>query len=117
IVLGVIPLAAAFDVLSLPLLIGVVLVFGTLSLAYDAAHQSFPPSLVPPELLTPAYARLEQTTAVTQTGGPVFAGALIKLVGWPAAILVDAVSYLLSGLLGSSSAAGSPRSPFCQRRL
>ncbi len=85
VVLGVIPLAAAFDVLSLPLLIGVVLVFGTLSLAYDAAHQSFPPSLVPPELLTPAYGRLEQTTAVTQTGGPVFAGALIKLVGAPAA--------------------------------
>jgi MFS family permease len=99
VVLGVIPLAAAFDVLSLPLLIGVVLVFGTLSLAYDAAHQSFPPSLVPPELLTPAYARLEQTTAVTQTAGPVLAGALIKLIGAPVAILVDAVSYLLSGLL------------------
>jgi len=108
VVLGVIPLAAAFDVLSLPLLIGVVLVFGTLSLAYDAAHQSFPPSLVPPELLTPAYARLEQTTAVTQTGGPVFAGALIKLVGAPAAILVDAVSYLLSGLL---LATVRPRTP------
>src|SRR5688572_5118065 len=38
VVLGVIPLAAALDVLSLPLLIAVVLVFGTLSLAYDAAH-------------------------------------------------------------------------------
>jgi MFS family permease len=108
IVLGVIPLAAAFDWLSLPLLIAVVLVFGTLSLAYDAAHQSFPPSLVPPELLIPAYARLEQTSAVAQTGGPVFAGALIKLIGAPAAILVDAVSYLLSGLL---LATVRPRTP------
>ncbi|TCO51219.1 putative MFS family arabinose efflux permease [Kribbella antiqua] len=108
VVLGVIPLAAAFDWLSLPLLIAVVLVFGTLSLAYDAAHQSFPPSLVPPELLTPAYARLEQTSAVAQTGGPVFAGALIKLIGAPAAILVDAVSYLLSGVL---LATVRPRTP------
>jgi MFS family permease len=99
VVLGVIPLAAALDVLSLPLLIAVVLVFGTLSLAYDAAHQSYLPSLVPGDLLTPAYARLEQTMAVAQTGGPVVAGALIKLIGAPVAILVDAVSYLISGLV------------------
>ncbi|MFG1813731.1 MFS transporter [Kribbella sp. NPDC049174] len=107
-VLGVIPLAALLDVLSLPLLIAVVLVFGTFSLAYDAAHQSFPPSLVPAELLTPAYARLEQTSAVAQTGGPVFAGALIKLIGAPAAILVDAASYLISGIV---LATVRPRTP------
>jgi MFS family permease len=98
-VLGVIPLAAALDVLSLPLLLGVVFVFGTLSLVYDAAHQSFPPSLVPRPLLTAAYARMEQTSAVAQTGGPALAGAVIKLIGAPVAILVDAVSYLASGLL------------------
>lgn len=98
-VLGIIPLAAALDILSLPLLIAVVLVFGTLSLAYDAAHQSFAPSLVPAGLLTPAAARLEQTSAVAQTGGPVSAGAMIKLLSAPVAILVDAVSYLISGIL------------------
>jgi MFS family permease len=108
IVLGIIPLAAMLDALSLPLLIAVVLAFGTLSLAYDAAHQSFPPSLVPAELLTPAYARLEQTSAVAQTGGPVLAGALIKLIGAPAAILVDAVSYLVSGVV---LATVRPRTP------
>ncbi|GAA1569450.1 MFS transporter [Kribbella sancticallisti] len=99
VVLGLIPLAAALDLLTLPLLIAVVLVFGTLSLVYDAAHQSFPPSLVPGPLLTSASARLEQSSAVAQTGGPVAAGALIKLVGAPVAILVDAVSYLVSGIL------------------
>ena len=99
VVLAVIPLCAVLDVLRLPTLIAVVLVFGTLSLVYDAAHQSFPPSLVPSPLLTSAYARLEQTSAVAQTGGPVLAGALIKLIGAPVAILVDAVSYLLSGIL------------------
>jgi hypothetical protein len=73
VVLGVIPLCAALDVLTLPVLIAVVLVFGALSLVYDAAHQSFPPALVPRSLLTSAYARLEQTSAVAQTGGPVLA--------------------------------------------
>ena len=99
VVLTLIPLSAALDILSLPLLVAIVLIFGTLSLAYDAAHQSFPPSLVPEPLLTSAYQRLEQTSAVAQTGGPVVAGALIKLIGAPAAILVDAVSYLISGIL------------------
>ncbi len=42
-----IPLCAAFDVLTLPVLVVVVLVFGTLSLGYDAAHQAFVPVLVP----------------------------------------------------------------------
>jgi MFS family permease len=108
VVLGLIPLGAAFDVLDLPLLIAIVLVFGTLSLAYDAAHQSFPPSLVPADLLTRAYARMEQTSAVAQTAGPVFAGALIKLLTAPLAILVDAASYLLSGIL---LATVRPRTP------
>jgi MFS family permease len=98
-VLGLIPIAAAFDVLTLPLLIAIIFVFGTLSIVHDAAHHSFPPSLVPVPLLTSAYARLEQSAAVAGTGGPMVAGLLVKLIGAPLAILVDAVSYLASGLL------------------
>ncbi|MDX6283986.1 MAG: hypothetical protein QOH03_5057, partial [Kribbellaceae bacterium] len=64
VVLGVIPLAAVLDVLTYPLLVCVTLVFGSLSIVYDAAHQSFPPVLVPKPLLTAAYARLEQSAAV-----------------------------------------------------
>lgn len=97
--LALIPLAAAAHMLSMPVLITVVFVFGIVSLAYDAAHQSFLPTLVPQELLTPANARLEQSAAVAQTGGPVLGGWLIRIVGAPLAILVDAVSYLISGLI------------------
>lgn len=98
-VLALIPLAAAVEVLSMPLLVGLVLVFGAVSLAYDVAHQSLLPSLVPPPLLTRANARLEQSAAVAQVGGQVGAGLLIKLLGAPAAILIDAVSYLISGVV------------------
>jgi MFS family permease len=98
-VLALIPLFAVLDVLSMPLLIAVVLVFGALSLGYDAAHQSYPPVLVPTALLTPAWARLEQTSAVASTGGPALAGFLVQLISAPVAILLDALSYLISGLL------------------
>ncbi|MEU4768683.1 MFS transporter [Actinosynnema sp. NPDC023794] len=98
-VLALIPLAAFTGTLGMPSLIGLMVVFGTLSLFYDAAHQSFLPLLVPTELLTEANARLEQTRAGAQAVGPLVAGGLVKLIGGPLAVLVDAVSYLVSGLV------------------
>ncbi|WP_447004134.1 MFS transporter [Saccharothrix isguenensis] len=98
-VLALIPLTALTDTLTLPLLFALVVVFGTLSLFYDAAHQSFLPLLVPTARLTDANARLEQTGSVAQGLGPLVGGALVKLIGGPLAILVDAVSYLVSGLV------------------
>jgi MFS family permease len=97
--MGLIPLLAAFGRLTIPVLIGIMLVVGTLSLAYDAAHQSFLPRLVPKGLLTAANARLHQTDSSAQMVGPALAGALVQLVGAATAVVVDAVSFLLSGLL------------------
>jgi MFS family permease len=101
-VLGVLPLAAAFDALTLPLLLCVTFVFGSLSIVYDAAHQSFPPVLVPKPLLTAAYARLEQSAAVAQSAGTPLAGVVIGIIGPPLGILLDAVSYLVSAVLLST---------------
>lgn len=67
--------------------------------AYDAAHQSYLPRLVPTPLLTEANTRLAQTSSVAQTVGPMIAGWLVKAISAPVAILVDAVSYLMSGLV------------------
>jgi predicted MFS family arabinose efflux permease len=97
--LALIPLLTAADLLTMPILIGIVAVFGALSLVYEAAHQSFLPQLVPTPLLTEANARMEQTNSVAQGAGPAIAGWLIQVVGAPMAILMDAVSYLLSGLV------------------
>ncbi|MEU6155466.1 MFS transporter [Actinosynnema sp. NPDC047251] len=98
-VLALIPTLHALGALTLPVLTGLVAVFGTLSLLYDAAHQSFLPRLVPPERLITANARMEQTRAVTQTAGPLVAGWLVKAVGAPFAIVLDAVSYVVSALV------------------
>jgi MFS family permease len=97
--MGVIPLLAALHLLTMPVLIVLTALIGMLSLAYDAAHQSFLPRLVPTTQLVDANARLQQTDSTAQMVGPALAGALVQAVGAATAVLVDALSFLFSGLL------------------
>ncbi len=100
--LGLIPLAWALDLLTFPMLLVVVLLYGTVSLVNDAASLSFIPRLVPRSQLQRAHARLDGASAVAQTAGPAVAGALIRLVGAPLAVLVDAATYLFSAVVVAS---------------
>ncbi|HEX6443699.1 MAG TPA: MFS transporter [Streptosporangiales bacterium] len=108
VLLGALPVLAYAHRLQLGTLIAVVSVFGVLSLLNDAAFQSFVPRLVPARLLTAAHARLDQSDAVAQSSGPALAGGLVSLVGAPLAVLVDAASYLVSGLLLTAVRADEP---------
>ena len=94
-----VPLLAVTGHLTIVVLMAFMVVFGLASLINDAASQSFVPRLVPAGLLTPANARLDQSDAVAQTSGPALAGGLVSLLTAPWAVLVDAASYLISGLL------------------
>lgn len=85
------------DWLTIPLLAAHMLAFGVLSVVSDAAFQSFIPQLVPRELLVRANARLEQSMSVAQTSGPALAGWVTLVLTAPAALLIDAVSYFVSG--------------------
>ena len=97
--------------LSLPVLILLMFIFGTLSLMSDAAFQSFIPQLVPRELLVRANARLQQSDSVAQTSGPAIAGWLTQLITAPAALLVDAASYFVSGLVVASIPGAPAKTP------
>jgi len=90
---------AAADMMNIYALAAFVAVFGALSLLYDASHQSYLPRLIPPAGLTTANARLEQTTALAQTTGPFIGGSLVAAIGAPLSMIVDAVSYVASGLV------------------
>lgn len=79
-----------------------VFAFGVLCLFFEAANQSYVPRLVPKELLNAGYARMEQASAVAGSTGPLIAGVLIRFIGAPLAILVDAITYLMSGMLLAS---------------
>ncbi|MGH3696968.1 MAG: MFS transporter [Pseudonocardiaceae bacterium] len=94
-----VPVLALTHRLSLVVLMVFMAVFGLLSLLNDAASQSFLPRLVPTHLLISANARFDQSDALAQTTGPVLAGGLVSLLTAPWAVLVDAASYLASGLL------------------
>ncbi|MEU9125774.1 MFS transporter [Streptomyces sp. NPDC048506] len=108
VLLAAIPLLYAVGQLSIATLCAFTFAFGVLSLLFEAANQSYVPRLVPKELLNAGYARTEQASAVAGSAGPLIAGVLIKFVGAPFAVLVDALTYLVSGALIASLRADDP---------
>jgi MFS family permease len=106
-----VPLLAWPDLLSVPVLIAIMAVFGLASLVNDAAHQSFLPRLLPRDALPRANARLEQSAAAAETSGPAVAGALVSGLGAPLAVLVDAASYLVSAVLTARIPVQDPPAP------
>jgi predicted MFS family arabinose efflux permease len=73
--------------------------FGLASLLNEAAHQAFLPRIVAPGHLPLANARLGQAASAAHTVGPVAGGGVVAWLGAPLAVLVDAVSYLVSAAL------------------
>lgn len=116
-----IPLLWLTGGLSLTYLMVVMAGFGLLSLVNDAASQSYLPRLVPRDVLLLANAQLNQSAAVAQTSGPVVAGGLVTALGAPFTVLVDAATYLVSGVLMATirtteRVTQTPRAPGSLRR-
>ena len=98
-VLASVPVAYAFGVINLPQLYAVALVSGALNVAFEIASQAYLPAIVRREELIEANVKLQGATVAAQGVGPSIGGALVTLVTAPVAILADAVSFLVSGLL------------------
>jgi MFS family permease len=96
--LASIPLAYAFDALTIWQLYGVGFAVGVLTVFFDVAYQSYLPSLVAREQLVDGNSKLEISRSGAQLAGPALAGGLIQALTAPAAVLVDAVSFVASGL-------------------
>ncbi|GAB3306395.1 MFS transporter [Epidermidibacterium keratini] len=90
--LGFIPALWLLDALTLPALLVVVIVYGVATVVNDAASMAFLPRLVPGSALQAAHARIDTADAVAQAGGPALGGLVVRLVGAPFAVLVDAVA-------------------------
>lgn len=98
VVLGSVPVAAAFGVLTIAQLFVVVLVTGMITVFFDVAHQSYLPRLVAKDQLVEGNAKLRANMSVAAVSAPSLAGALVQWFSAPIAILVDAVSYLWSAV-------------------
>jgi MFS family permease len=98
-VLLAVPVAWELDALRIELLYAVAFLSGVLRLFFDVAWTSYLPSIVRRDQLVEANSKLQGVDSVAQVGGPGVAGILVGLIGAPLALLVDAASYLTSGLL------------------
>lgn len=95
-ILLTIPLAAAFDALTIPHLVVAAFAVSVLSTFFDLAYRAYLPSLVRPDQLVDGNSKLQASASAAEVGGFAIAGALIQLLTAPVAILVDIVSFLAS---------------------
>ena len=96
--LATVPVAYVADVLTLWHLFAVVFLVGVFQVFFDVAYQSYLPSLVERDQIIDGNSKLEVSRSAAQVSGPGFAGALIEIFTAPYAVLVDALSFVASGL-------------------
>jgi MFS family permease len=94
-----IPVGWWLELLSISLLIAVAFLVGTLNVFFDVSYQSYLPALVRRADLVEGNSKLASSQAGAQVAGPGIAGGLIELLGAPVAVIVDAASFLVSGVL------------------
>ncbi|MFJ6772228.1 MFS transporter [Kitasatospora sp. NPDC091257] len=94
--LASIPLAYAFGVLTLAQLYAVAVLAGTATVFFDVAHLSYLPFLVGRDRLTEGNAVLQTANRGAEFSGPAVCGWLVQAAGPVGALMVDAVSFLVS---------------------
>jgi MFS family permease len=103
-----IPIISVFNLLTIWQLYAVLFLFGIGTTLFDVANASYLPSLVGRERLVDANSRLVASTSVAGAIGPGLAGALLQLLTAPIAVLIDAVSLIISATLMHTIRAPEP---------
>ncbi|RKN42078.1 MFS transporter [Micromonospora endolithica] len=93
------PVAYLLDAVTLTQLYLVALLTGAGAVLAGMAHQAFFVALVPPSAYLEATSRLSISRAGSSVAGPAVGGTLVQALTAPVAILLDAVSFLVSALL------------------
>jgi Major Facilitator Superfamily len=117
ITLGSIPVAYAFNALTIAQLYAVALVTGVLTVFFDVAYQSYLPSLIGRANLVEGNAKLQGSASVAGVAGPSAAGGLIELLRAANAMAVDAGTFVISFLtVWAIRATEPPPAPKSERR-
>ena len=93
-----IPVAFFAGVLRLEQLYVVVFLAGCLGSLFDAGYPAYVPSLIGVERVVEGNSKLATSSSLAEIGGPGLAGGLVQLIGAPFAILVDAISFVVSAI-------------------
>ncbi len=97
--LATVPIAYWLDALTIWQLYVVGFVVGVGTVFFDVAYQSYLPTLVKRDQLSDGNSKLEVSRSAAQLGGPGLGGVLIGILTAPVAVVVDAISFVVSALL------------------
>jgi hypothetical protein len=106
--IALVPAAAALDVLRIEVLYAVGFLVGVLTVFFDVAYPSYLPSLIGRHQLTAGNRSLEASRSAAEVGGPGIGGLLVQLVTAPFALVVDAISFLVSAVVLSTVRSEEP---------
>ena len=98
VVLFSIPVAYVAGALRMEQLYVVMFVDACLASVFDAAYPAYVPSLIGANRVVEGNSKLATSTSIAEIGGPGIAGTLVSAVSAPFAILVDAVSFVVSAI-------------------
>lgn len=91
-----VPIAAALEALSVQQLYFVASLVSALTVLFDVAYVSYLPSLVSREQLVEGNSKLEASASVSEVAGFGLAGVLVQALTPPFAVLVDALTFVVS---------------------
>jgi predicted MFS family arabinose efflux permease len=103
-----VPLAAWAGVLGMGQLLGVETVTGAAAIFFGAAYQAYLPVLVPKPDLMEGNAKLQGSASAASISGTALAGLAAEAVGYAAALLFNAASFVVSAACLFAIRAESP---------
>lgn len=92
-----VPVAAWAGVLTVAHLLAVTLLLGVATVFFSVAWTAYLPAMFDKDDLVDANAALQSTESAAQVAGPAAGGLLVAAVSAVAGLVVDAVSFLISG--------------------
>src|SRR2546428_4733039 len=115
-VLVTIPLAAFAGMLRIEHVLAVAFVAGSMTVLFRSAYGPFIPVLVGRDALVEANAKLALTESVARVVGPSLGGLLVQVITAPLAILIDALSFVVSAIAVASVRVRETPPPRAARR-
>jgi MFS family permease len=93
-----VPLAYLLGLLRIEQLYLVAALVGALAILFDVAYGAYLPAVVGRAQLVEGNSKLSASGSVAEIAGPPLGGALVQLISAPLAIVLDALSFLVSAL-------------------
>jgi MFS family permease len=99
VLLGLIPVLAFTGQLRIEYLYVIMFLVGSLNVFFQLAYQAYLPVLVEREQIMEGNSKLAASTSIAEIGGPSVGSLLVALFSPPFTLILDAVSFLISGAM------------------